>query len=123
MTLNIEHYALKHTTQNKTQLIPSYSSASHAVQYFYHSYAFMLNHIDFFQYLNITRHIESQCQSFPPAGINSVSVRRVKEVFLERDLTVRPGLRNRILYNNQTNKGEIDAFTSLQCNANLPEVN
>ena len=74
----------------------------------------MLNRVDFF--------FESQCQSFPPAGINSVSV-RFKEVFLERDLTVRPGLRNRILYNNQTNKGEIDAFTSRQCNANLPEVN
>ena len=47
-TKNIENYALKHTTQNKTLSIPSYSSASLSVQYFYHSYAFMSSHIDFF---------------------------------------------------------------------------
>ena len=47
-TKNIENYALKRTTQNKTLSIPSYSSASLSVQYFYHSYAFMLNHTDFF---------------------------------------------------------------------------
>ena len=48
---------------------------------------------------------------------------RFREVLLERDLTVRPELRTRILFINQTKKkGEIDAFLSLQCNANLLEV-
>ena len=49
----IENYALKHTTPNKTLSIPSYSSASLSVQYFYHSYAFMLSHTDFF---SISKH-------------------------------------------------------------------
>ena len=94
-TKNIENYALKRTTQNKTLSIPSYSSASLSVQYFYHSYMLSCRTIlIFFEYLNITRHIESQCQSFPPAGINSIGL-RFREVFLERDLTVRPGLRTR----------------------------
>ena len=48
---------------------------------------------------------------------------RFREVFLERDLTVRPGLRTRFLYKNQTKKGEIDGFPSPRCNANLLEVN
>ena len=52
-TKNIENYALKRTTQNKTLPIPSYSSASLSVQYFYHSYAFMLSHTDFF---SISKH-------------------------------------------------------------------
>ena len=123
-TKNIENYALKHTTQNKTLSIPSYSSASLSVQYFYHSYMLSCRTIlIFFEYLNITRHIESQCQSFPPAGINSIGV-RFREVFLERDLTVRPGLRTRFLYINQTKRErETHSGTSLQCNANLPEVN
>ena len=103
-TKNIENYALKHTTQNKTLSIPSYSSASLSVQYFYHSYMLSCRTIlIFFEYLNITRHIESQCQSFPPAGINSIGL-RFREVFLERDLTVRPGLRTRFLYINQTKR-------------------
>ena len=73
----------------------------------------------FFQYLNIARHIEFQCQSFPPAGINSMGL-RFREVFLERDLTVRPGLRTRFLYINKTKRErERDAFTSPQCNANF----
>ena len=52
-TKNIENYALKRTTQNKTLPMPSYSSASLSVQYFYHSYAFMLSHTDFF---SISKH-------------------------------------------------------------------
>ena len=52
-TKNIENYALKRTTQNKTLSIPSYSSASLSVRYFYHSYAFMLSHTDFF---SISKH-------------------------------------------------------------------
>ena len=52
-TKNIENYALKRTTQNKTLPIPSYSSASLSVQYFYHSYSFMLSHTDFF---SISKH-------------------------------------------------------------------
>ena len=52
-TKNIENYALKRTTQNKTLPIPSYSSASLSFQCFYHSYAFMLSHTDFF---SISKH-------------------------------------------------------------------
>ena len=70
-TKNIENYALKHTTQNKTLSIPSYSSASLSVQYFYHSYAFMSNHIDFF---SISKHSTTYRISMPvfPARRNQL---------------------------------------------------
>ena len=70
-TKNIENYALKRTTQNKTLSIPSYSSASLSVQYFYHSYAFMSNHIDFF---SISTHSTTYRISMPvfPARRNQL---------------------------------------------------
>ena len=70
-TKNIENYALKRTTQNKTLPIPSYSSASLSVQYFYHSYAFMSNHIDFF---SISKHSTTYRISMPvfPARKNQL---------------------------------------------------
>ena len=58
-TKNIENHALTHTKHNKTLPIPSYSSASRSVQYFYHSYAFMLNCIDFFSISSLSRPQES----------------------------------------------------------------
>ena len=70
-TKNIENYALKRTTQSKTLPIPSYSSASLSVQYFYHSYAFMSNHIDFF---SISKHSTTYRISMPvfPARRNQL---------------------------------------------------
>ena len=70
-TKNIENYALKHTTQNKILPITSYSSASLSVQHFYHSYAFMLNHIDFF---SISKHNTTYRISMPvfPARRNQL---------------------------------------------------
>ena len=70
-TKDIENYALKHTTQNKTLPIPSYSSVSLSVQYFYHSYAFMSNHTDFF---SISKHNTTYRISMPvfPARRNQL---------------------------------------------------
>ena len=66
----------------------------------------------------IRKNVNNDVSKDSPIGV------RFREVLLERDLTVRPGLRTRFLYINQTKKErERDAFTSLKCNANLPEVN
>ena len=65
----------------------------------------------------IRKNVNNDVSKDSPIGV------RFREVLLERDLTVSPGLRTRILFINQTKKkGEIDAFPSLQCNANLLEV-
>ena len=65
----------------------------------------------------IRKNVNNDVSKDSPIGV------RFREVLLERDLTVSPGLRTRILFINQTKKRrERDAFTSLQCNANLLEV-
>ena len=71
-TKNIENYALKHTTQNKTLSIPSYSSASLSVQYFYHSY--MLSRRTILIFFSISKHNKTYRISMPifPARRNQL---------------------------------------------------
>ena len=71
-TKNIENYALKHTTQNKTLSIPSYSSASLSVQYFYHSY--MLSCRTILIFFSISKHNKTYRISMPifPARRNQL---------------------------------------------------
>ena len=56
----------------------------------------------------IRKNVNNDVSKDSPIGV------RFREMLLERDLTVRPGLRTRILFINQTKKGEIEAFPSLQ---------